>query len=194
MRLLSVIVVLCGLAGLAFADGSNPPLQDQEDNATVLRWQWLKGTTWYVPFRTPLVGFFLVNGQIVLPVVDQTVYQITDYREGYFWGKLVKSLSGSPNCSSIIGSVTPEGWIQMSLVSQDLSSVSRGTGSMRFKRGAWTMEWQGTSGPDVATQYSHWAYMTLTHPGLPSWDNLPFVNMSVPDFMAQCPGSGPTLG
>ena len=171
-------------------------LPDEDGQATVLRWQWLKETTWYVPARNPL-GFYLVNAQTVIPVVDQTVYHITDYREGFFWGKLVKKLSGSPaSCLSMIGSVTPEGWIQMSLVSQDTGAeavVSRGTGIMRFKSGAWTMEWQGASGPDAATQYSHWAYMTLTHPGLPSWDNLPFVNMSVPDFIAQCPGNGPTL-
>ena len=168
----------------------------ENGNATVLRWQWLNGTTWYVPASNPL-GFVLVDAQTVVPVLDQTVYQITDYREGFFWGKLVKKVTGSPpSCLSMIGSVTPEGWVSMSLVSQAAGAdgvPSRGTGIMTFKGGEWTMVWQGASGPDAFNQYSHWAYMTQTRPGLPSWNNLPFVDVAVPDFMAQCPGSGPTL-
>jgi len=171
-----------------------PLLQD----VNFLRWSWLKGTTWYVPAQNPL-GVVLTNARTITPVLDQTVYQISDYRQGFFWGKLVKKLTGSkPSCSSIVGSVTPEGWIQMSLVphNHDNSTdvlVSRGMGIMRLTREGWTMEWQGASGPDDATQYSHWAYMTQTRPGLPSWNKLPFVNMSVEEFLAQCPEDGPGL-
>ncbi|MCX6552999.1 MAG: hypothetical protein NTY02_18695 [Acidobacteria bacterium] len=201
---------LCLLAPAFIVNAQSPPsppeptatgpLQElsrhEDGNATVLRWDWLIGTTWYVPAANPL-GFLLLDAQTVVPVLDQTVYHITDYRQGFFWGKLVKKTTGSPpSCLSMIGSVTPEGWIQMSLVSQAKgtdAAPSRGTGIMTFRGGEWTMVWQGASGPDAATQYSHWAYMTQTRPGLPSWEDLPFVNVSVPDFMAQCPGSGPKL-
>ena len=188
---------LLGTAAQA-APGSEllDPPAGADEQATVARWRWLKGTTWYVPTRNPL-GFFLADAKTVVPVVDQTVYQIYDYREGFFWGKLVKKLTGNPpSCLSVIGSVTPEGWIQMSLVTQDPQEeavVSRGTGIMRRKRGEWTMEWQGASGPSAASQYSHWAYMVQTRPGLPSWNRLPFVDMSVEQFLAQCPEDGPRL-
>jgi hypothetical protein len=185
------------IAAVAFA-ASNRNTAAQEAAAansgvTVARWQWLKGTTWIVPANAPPNGYQIVNGKVIVPVPDQTVYQINDYKEGFFWGKLVKSLKGTASCLSMIGSVTPEGWIHMSLVTQDLSNVSRGTGIMRLRNGAWTMEWQGTSGPSPAAQYTHWSYMTLTRPGLPTWNNLPIVHKSVPAFMAQCPGTGPHL-
>jgi len=70
-----------------------------DELATVARWRWLKGTTWYVPTRNPF-GFFMVDAKTIVPVVDQTVYQIYDYREGFFWGKLVKKLTGNPRVVS----------------------------------------------------------------------------------------------
>lgn len=189
---LSFVVAAVALAAGGRSIAAQQPVAPDR-NATVLRWNWLKGTVWIVPANAPPNGFQIVNGKVIVPVPDQTVYQINDYKEGFFWGKLVKSLGGTASCLSMIGSVTPEGWIHMSLVTQDLSNVSRGNGIMRLRNGAWTMEWQGTSGPSPATQYTHWSYMTQTRPGLPTWYNLPIVHKSVPAFMAQCPGTGPHL-
>jgi hypothetical protein len=194
MRTAAIAVSLAAAAAVFTAGGhARADSIDPNGKATVLRWNWLKGTTWIVPANAPPNGFQIVNGKVIVPVPDQTVYRINDYKEGFFWGKLVKSLNGTVSCLSMIGSVTPEGWIHMSLVAEDLSNVSRGNGIMRMRNGAWTMEWQGTSGPSPSVQYTHWSYMTQTRPGLPTWNNLPIVHKSVPAFMAQCPGTGPHL-
>lgn len=50
------------------------------------RWAWLKGTTWICPVEG-IPGFTISQGQIIVPVIDQTVYQLTDYQNGYFWSR-----------------------------------------------------------------------------------------------------------
>jgi hypothetical protein len=45
-----------------------------------------------------------------------------------------------------------------------------------------------SSGP-ATVQVSHWAYMLQTSEGEPSWNSLPGVGVSVPDFIAQCTGN-----
>lgn len=96
----------------------------------------------------------------------------------------------------MFGGVAPEGVIQMSLIPQNAmaqANVSRGHGTMVMKNGEWSMQWQGTSGPDASLQYTHWAYMTQARPGMPMWDKLPVANMSVETLLAQCPKGPPKL-
>src|SRR6516162_9859011 len=56
------------------------------------RWQWLKNTYWYVP--APNLPAFLSDSfrKQLTPVLDHTVFHITDYRDGYFWDKTVALL------------------------------------------------------------------------------------------------------
>ena len=78
---------------------------------SVKRWSWLAGSYWYVPSRNlPAVIFDGSKGTLI-PVSDQTVFQITGYREGYFWGKSVTELGSSSSVSgkSLVASVTPQG-------------------------------------------------------------------------------------
>lgn len=57
--------------------------QEAAPEVTVARWEWLKDTTWVVPPNgTP--GYTLLNAETIVKVTDQTVYQVTDYRDGYF--------------------------------------------------------------------------------------------------------------
>ena len=59
------------------------------------RWSWLANTYWYVPTSNlPAVLFNSSTGTLA-PVSDQTVFQITGYRDGYFWGKAVTQLGSS---------------------------------------------------------------------------------------------------
>lgn len=179
-------------------EGSRGRGPEEDGPLTDQRWEWLKGTTWYVPTNY-LRSYFLVDGKTVVLAHDQTVYRIDEYKQGFFWGVFVMQAStpGVPvNCNSMIGSVTPEGAILMSNVSSPTDGeflVNRGFGTMRIQRGEWTMEMQGGS-QDSNPHFHHWAYMFQTHPGHPSWGNLPSVNMSVPAFLGQCPGSAARLG
>lgn len=155
------------------------------------RWQWLANTYWIVsPKGLPAILFNSNTGKIA-PVQDQTVYHITGYKDGYFWGETVAQYSsgGAPSSAAIIGSVTPEGKLMLNFVSP--SGVTMGIGTMTFKRGAWTMENQMFTGTDTS-RIGHWAYMVQSKPGSKSFKNLPFVNVSVPTFLSNYNLAKPT--
>ncbi|WP_036281290.1 hypothetical protein [Methylocystis sp. ATCC 49242] len=136
---------------------------------------------------------FNPSSNVLLPAADQTVYHITDYRGGYFWGKNVTKVGRLPvACSSLVGSVTPTGRVLLSFTSvksDGSESVQQGFGEMVLQGHAWTMLNQTST-----SSFAHWAYMVQSKPGDASWRSLPGVRQSVPDFLAQCPGSGPQIG
>jgi hypothetical protein len=156
---------------------------------TVRRWSWLADTYWYVPTRNlPAVLYDSTTGSL-LPVSDQTVFQITGYREGYFWGKTVTQLgSSSASPSNMVGSVTPQGRVLLTFTTTSANSaplVTEGFGEMTRKSGQWTMENQMFTSPNETLRLGHWAYMVQTRPGMPSWNSLPGVDESVPTFLGQ---------
>jgi hypothetical protein len=127
--------------------------------------------------------------QQLAPVSDQTVYHITGYKDGYFWGKNVTQLG--PNrlrCSSLVGSVTPDGQLLLNVTADDDGTVGlqQGFGTMVKKGRKWTMLNQ-TGSESVA----HWACMVQSKPGDDSWTSLPGVDISVESFLDLCPGNGP---
>ena len=161
---------------------------------TVTDWRWLKGTTWYVP-TTGLPAYVYVPAQNqIVPVQDQTVYTITGYRNGYFWGRTATKLGDNAvTCKSLVGSVTPEGKIYLTFTNHPYTvgtEATIGVGSMVPKIGQWTMANQMSTGSS-AVQVGHWAYMVQSKPGSASWYSLPGVNMSVQDFMAPCLDAAP---
>ncbi len=111
---------------------------------TAYRWSWLADTYWYVPTSNLSAVLFNSSTGTLAPVSDQTVYHITGYRDGYFWGKTVTQLgSSSASCSSLVGSVTPEGKVLMTFTATSSSSspsITEGFGTMQRKFGRWTME------------------------------------------------------
>ena len=162
---------------------------------TARRWSWLANTYWYVPTANLSAVLFNSSTGTLAPVGDQTVFQITGIETGYFWGKTVTQLgSSSASGSSLVGSVTPQGRVLLTFTSTRhlvQSDRDRGLGTMQRKFGRWTMENQMFTAPSQTLQIGHWAYMVQTHPGLPSWDSLPSVGVSVPTFLAESDGSGP---
>jgi hypothetical protein len=155
-------------------------------SATVQRWSWLANTYWYVPTpNLPAVLDSSTTGTQTI-VSDQTVFHITTYVSGYFWGDTVTQIGSLPVISStLLGSVTPKGKVLLTFTPTDSSSSSSSTngfGTMQRKLGRWTMVNQFTSPPSTV-QISHWANMLQTRPGLPSWINLPGSGESVPEFL-----------
>lgn len=182
----SFLATAIALAAAALPAGAN----------TVRDWSWLNGTTWYVP-KTGLPAYVYVpEHNQLLPVQDQTVYTITGYRNGYFWGRTGTMLGNTGvSCKSLVGSVTPEGKIYLTFTDfpyvDGTSMTTIGVGTMVKKGAQWTMANQMSSGG--SEQVGHWAYMMLTRPGSASWYSLPGVNMSVPDFMQHCTNAAPNI-
>jgi hypothetical protein len=162
---------------------------------TVGRWSWLANTCWYVPSSNLSAVLYNSTTGTLAPVSDQTVFHITGYRAGYFWGKTVTQLGSSPASStSMIGSVTPQGRVLLTFThtsSTSSPSVTEGFGTMVRKHRQWTMENQMFTAPSQTLQIGHWAYMLQTHPGLPSWSSLPSAGVSVPHFLSESGATAP---
>jgi hypothetical protein len=133
------------------------------------RWNWTEGTIWYVP----PAGFPAIlsspNSNKVMTVYDQTVYSIDRYWKGYIWGyqrvqfwpksdKTPVEPDSDPTCARMVGSITPEGTLNVSFTPLGGGTRTTGVGFMQKFDKAWTMEMQMTTGSDDL-QISHWAYM-----------------------------------
>ena len=174
-------------------------LSSPVDAGTVRDWRWLNGTTWYVPKSgLPAYVYTPSLGNRLTPVQDQTVYTITGYRNGYFWGRTAGKLGDGDNeisCMSLVGSVTPEGAIYLTFTPFPFTPGDEptiGIGTMTLKGNRWTMENQMSSG-SPSVQIGHWAYMVQTYENTPSWNSLPGVDMSVTEFTAGCLDAAPTV-
>jgi hypothetical protein len=153
------------------------------------RWSWLANTYWCVPPQNlPAVVYDSMTGTVT-PVRDQTVFHITSYENGYFWGTAVTQINSStPSTSSMLGSVTPEGRVLLTFTTTSQNSspfITEGFGTMQRKYGQWTMENQMFTSPSETLQIGHWAYMVQTRPGMPSWNSLPGAGVSVPTFLTE---------
>jgi hypothetical protein len=158
--------------------------------------QWLAGTYWYVPAASlPALQYDAAQNTLAW-IVDQTVWHITGYRSGYFWGVCAvlvrdagdeaptRGRGAQPTGLALFGSITPEGRVQLTFVPDAaLTSRSATTGIGRAipQDGGVAMEMQMSTGSVDCT--AHWAYMTQTAPGEPSWDTLPGVGLSVPEML-----------
>lgn len=187
-KLLSVAVHPPAMARSAVVDGFHPAEATTQNSG---RWSWLANTDWYVPESNLAAVIYEPSSGTLVPVADQTVYHISGYREGYFWGETVTQLgSGSTTSSALVGSVTPEGRVLLNFNSG--STVTQGIGVMTRKFGRWTMENQMFTASTSGAQVGHWAYMLPTRPGMKSWESLPSVGVSVPTFLSNYSAPIPT--
>lgn len=185
------------LPGLALAQTPEiAPESRTVASASTARWNWLANTYWYVPAPYLRAYVYTSSNQKLTYAADQTVFRITAYQRGYFWGTVGVQLSGgSITYMSLVGSVTPEGQVYLSFTPFDAnvtSSVTIGHGVMVRRLGQWLMANQMSSGPGARLAVFHWAYMARTEPGRRSWASLPGAGISVPEFMQDCP-PGPEL-
>jgi hypothetical protein len=181
--------------GMALAQAAPEP-DAHVGRASTARWDWLANTYWYVPAANLRAYVYTASNQKLSYVTDQTVFQITAYVRGYFWGVIGAKLGDNAiTYKSLVGSVTPEGRVYLSFTPFDPnehSTVTLGLGVMERKLGQWLMANQMSTGPGARLAVFHWAYMARTEPGRRSWASLPGVGMSVPEFMQDCP-PGPKL-
>jgi hypothetical protein len=169
-------------------------------------WSWLADTYWYVPVES-LPALRLDTSENTLAwVVDQTVWHVTGYREGYFWGVSVTLLhdageevpergpGSKPMSFSMLGSITPEGRVHLTFLSGQSGSATIGIGQTVRHGQGWSFEMQMSTGDRNRT--AHWAYMMQTRPGEPSWDSLPGVGLSVPEMLegTEAPAGAGSLG
>ena len=159
-------------------------------------YSFLRNSKWYVPPATLPAALMTLSDGKVRPVLDQTVWDITGYRDGYFWGRSIAQFMrpdtgapiGSASCSRMMGSVTPSGRISITFVNEDDKTTLRsvqGTGTLTVKsRGQSSFEMQMETGATFVV--AHWSYMYQCIPGQPCNTKLPGTNLSLAKFIAQC--------
>ncbi|MBM3985153.1 MAG: hypothetical protein FJ296_05625 [Planctomycetes bacterium] len=195
-RLVAFVSAVAMAACLALIGpaSSNAAMPSEEPVGFYKKWEWLKDTYWIVP-EPGIYSIFHPLGTDQFTVVrGQTVFHITDYFNGYFTGVVVVQLTVASltNCQYVLGQVTPEGRVHMTMYNAGSGEITNmPVGSMVLKKGQWTMVNQMT-GPALNGTVSHWAYMVQSKPGDPTFENLPFANQSVPEFMSACP-DGPMI-
>lgn len=193
-RSLAASLALLGAAALCAA-----PSAASTSAGFYKKWAWFENTYWIVPpegiysvFHDQASNAFVVDR-------GQTVFHITDYFNGYFTGAVVVKLTGQQivNCQFVLGQVTPEGRVFMTMYDSDPNSATVGQvvnyplGQMVKRGKQWTMVNTMTSNGQGGT-LSHWAYMVQSKPGSASFKDLPFAHVPIPQFMSSCP-AGPQI-
>jgi len=193
LRILFIFLIIGSLLGEV---ACHAVAQSQPPSSTYNDWSWFKDTYWIVPEQ----GIYSIAHNPSNPgsfnvLRGQTVFHLTDYFNGYFTGAVVVKLTQAlvPSCQYVLGEVTPQGAVYMTMFNAtDGTITNEPIGNMVRVNGAWTMVNTMTGPTSNGGSISHWAYMVLTKQGDPTWDNLPFANESIPQFMSACP-SGPMI-
>jgi hypothetical protein len=182
-------------AALSWLAGSSPstaaPTSLVQGTA---KYNFLRGSKWYVPTQTlPAVEMILKTGH-VRNLVDQTVWDITNYRDGYFWGNTVAVFTsastgqptGDPSCSRMIGSPTPDGQVQITFIGADQTTAIgavRGAGTLTRNPGQdWMFDMQMSTG--TSSIIVHSSFMKQCKTGDDCQTKLPGSELSLSDFLA----------
>ncbi len=157
-------------------------------------WSWLADTYWCVP-PANLPALRLEEGDKLAWQVDQTVWHITGYGDGYFWGVSATLLRAAGEAASeqgpgsqplgftMLGSITPEGRVYLTFIPVSAGSITTGIGRAVPHETGWSLEMQMATGSHAQTT-AHWAYMVRVQEGDPYWDFLPGFGLSVPEMLA----------
>jgi len=181
----ALTLVAAGRAHAQSVRGEIPPAR-VETPPLPASWDWLAGTFWYVGEKDLPAYLYDTRTQNAAMVPDQTVFHITESRNGYFRGTAVVEIAMSRSSFTMLGVVTPDGSVLLNFLSSD-PLVAATTGTGRFTYGGvreLTMLNQMSSSPSDRVRVLHWAYMRRTSPGEASWDRLPGANVSVPEFLS----------
>jgi len=131
------------------------------------------------------------DGGTFIPITDQTVFCVEKYQGGYFWGLTSTMLTiadqtSGPNCYQLVGSVTPQGSVNLSFIPIASSGVpTNGRGTIRFVENQWTMENQMSTSASEGT-VTHWAYIIQCISGQQCMQNLPGTSLTLSEMLAPC--------
>lgn len=157
---------------------------------TRARWAWLADTTWIVPTPDLPALLYRPRGQALRWMVDQTVWHVQGFKNGYIWGVCAVMLTedgGRPSRHgpaqlSLLGTVTPSGDVLLTFVPTRAGYPTVGQGRLLERAGQWVFEMQ-MSTDRLNERVLHWANMVRIQEGDPRWGALPGVGLSVPEML-----------
>jgi hypothetical protein len=126
-------------------------------------WDWMSGTTWYVPEGNLLAYEALDLLANPIAIADQTIWTITSLSDGVLTGTSQSDFSdGLSLTSTMSGVITAGGQVRITFDNSN-GSTTVGLGQMRYEDGQWRVEMQMAN--DGTLIIMHWAYMTLLPEG-----------------------------
>jgi hypothetical protein len=143
-----------------------------------------KNSTWIVPAKTLLA--YQTIGNTSVPVSDQTVWKITEYKKGYIFGTSYATINQTPAAKmSLVGSIDSENNVLITFYS-DSSSIA-GFGELKHHKDKYWFVMQMNSLSTINSArliVSHWSYMISVKPSDSNYQKLPgFDDTSVPEFI-----------
>lgn len=139
---------------------------------------------WVVPYCT-LEAFLTVDNN-TKSVIDQTVWVIDSYQNGYIFGTSYTAIDSNPTAKNkVVGSITPYGDVLLSFYSTN--NITSGTGKFMKLDGRWQFVMQMNtlnSTSQGVLGISHWSYMQRVKPCNDKYNHLPGVGISVPQFIS----------
>lgn len=147
----------------------------------------LEGSTWIVPPQT-LLAIQYTDGTNT-PVQDQTVWIISEFKNGYFMGKAYVALNGNPTSNlNLVGSITPFGDVYIAFYPTtgrpSNTDVVVGIGKLEKIDHQYTFIMQMNSAQNRQNGLAHWSYMISVKPNDVLYQHLPSLNLSVPEFIS----------
>jgi hypothetical protein len=149
----------------------------------------IENTIWIVPPSTLLA--YQYDQTTYTPVTDQTVWIIDNYDKGFFFGNSYTAIVNPPNSITytqkrMLGTVTDGGAVYITFIpsgSISFADLVSGIGTFVKLQGGYQFVMQMNSGSNTSG-ISHWSYMISINENSPYYYNLPGVNQSLPEFLA----------
>lgn len=160
---------------------------------------WLENTWWYVPDPGLPAMQFTTDDNTLAWQIDQTVWHITRYQRGYFWGASAALIYPAEEAdthgakhdvtqTSLIGTLLPNGQVQISFIRSGRlrESITTGFGHLLLQGEKPEFRMQMSTGAN-GRQVLHWANMQLIKTTDADWRQLPGTTLSVPEMMQGAP-------
>lgn len=136
----------------------------------------LKNSIWIVPPETLTAYMYSENKPI--SVEDQTVWIINCCKNNYFFGNSYVDVNNQLTSYQLIGSVTPLGDVYITFYNNTLQTIGLG----KFLKSKFIMQ-MSTPISNTTSGVTHWSYMIPVKKGDLYYENLPYANCSVPQFI-----------
>ena len=147
--------------------------------------QQLLNCYWVVPYAT-IKAYAYKLDETLEPVIDQTVWEYTYVDGRYIFGNSYTCFqrddgTRSYSKATVSGSITPD-----NLISIDVKSSSNQLGIGTLKKNTVTDKWYFVMQTNNDSLVIHWSYMVKATIDSEYYNNLPGINISIPELIDNC--------
>jgi len=146
--------------------------------------KYLENTTWIVPYQTLLAFMYTSDQQI--PMQDQTVWIIDRYESGYFFGKSYAQIGENiTTVKNLYGTITKINDVMITFTEDGQDTIYGYGKFIKIASKKYVFLMQMNSPISSTSGIIHQSFMIPITKNNKLYYNLPFVNLSVPEFIAK---------